>query len=111
MKMGGRIADKVCVVTGAGSGIGRATAIRLAEEGGRVLCADIDFASATETARLAGTIGGVASALLNIERYDLGLDYFRRYPDMVRAIMPENVMTAVRKFLDPERLAIAIAGP
>jgi hypothetical protein len=30
---------------------------------------------------------------------------------MVRAIMPENVMTAVRKFLDPERLAIAIAGP
>jgi dihydroanticapsin dehydrogenase len=60
--MGGRIADKVCVVTGAGSGIGRATAIRLAEEGGRVLCADIDFASATETARLAGTIGGVASA-------------------------------------------------
>jgi zinc protease len=54
---------------------------------------------------------GVASALLNIERYDLGLDYFRRYPDMVRAIMPENVMTAVRKFLDPERLAIAIAGP
>ena len=62
MKMGGRIADKVCVVTGAGSGIGRATAIRLAEEGGRVLCADIDFASSTETARLAGTIGGVASA-------------------------------------------------
>jgi zinc protease len=54
---------------------------------------------------------GVASALLNIERYDLGLDYFRRYPDMVRAITPENVMTAVRKFLDPERLAIAIAGP
>jgi zinc protease len=54
---------------------------------------------------------GVASALLNIERYDLGLDYFRRYPDMVRTITPEQVLRAVRKYLDPERLAIAIAGP
>jgi zinc protease len=54
---------------------------------------------------------GVASGLLNIERYDLGLDYFRRYPDMVRAVTPEQVLTAVRKHLDPERLAIAIAGP
>jgi len=54
---------------------------------------------------------GVANALLNMERYDLGLDYFRRYPDMVRAVTPEQVLTAVRKYLDPERLAIAIAGP
>lgn len=54
---------------------------------------------------------GVASALLNIERYELGLDYFRRYPEMVRAVTPEQVLTAARKYLDPERLAIAIAGP
>src|ERR687886_459167 len=37
----GRIEGKACIVTGAGSGIGRATAIRLAEEGGRVLCVDL----------------------------------------------------------------------
>ena len=54
---------------------------------------------------------GVASALLNIERYDLGLDYYRRYPDMVRSVTPGQVLAAVRKYLDPERLAIAIAGP
>ena len=54
---------------------------------------------------------GVASSLLNIERYVLGLDYFRRYPDMVRAVTPEQVLAAVRKYLDPDRLAIAIAGP
>ncbi len=54
---------------------------------------------------------GVANALLNIERYDLGLDYYRCYPDMVRAVTPEEVLTAVRKYLDPDRLAIAIAGP
>ena len=54
---------------------------------------------------------GVVNALLNIERFDLGLDYYRRYPELVRAVTPEEVLTAVRKHLDPERLAIAIAGP
>jgi zinc protease len=54
---------------------------------------------------------GVANALLNIERYDLGLDYYRRYPDLVRAVTTQDVLTAVRKYLDPDRLAVAIAGP
>ena len=54
---------------------------------------------------------GVTNALLNIERYDLGLDYYRRYPDLVRLVTPEEVLAAVRKHLDPDRLAIAIAGP
>jgi zinc protease len=54
--------------------------------------------------------GGVASALLNMERYDLGLDYYRRYPDLVRAVTPQDVLSAARKYLDPDRLAIAIAG-
>ena len=53
---------------------------------------------------------GVVSALLNIERYDLGLDYYRRYPDLVRAVTPEQVLAAARKYLHPDRLAIAIAG-
>ena len=48
--MSGRITGKVCVVTGAGSGIGRATAQRLAAEGGLVLCADVNAASAAATA-------------------------------------------------------------
>jgi dihydroanticapsin dehydrogenase len=37
----GRLAGKRCIVTGAGSGIGRATAARFAAEGGRVLCVDV----------------------------------------------------------------------
>jgi len=58
--MGDRLAGKVCIVTGAGSGIGRATAIRFAEEGARVTCVDINLAAAEETAR---GIGSVAFAV------------------------------------------------
>ena len=54
---------------------------------------------------------GVVNALLNIERYDLGLDYYRRYPDLVRAVTPEAILAATRKYLDPAHLAIAISGP
>jgi zinc protease len=54
---------------------------------------------------------GVAGALLNIERYDLGLDYYQRYPDLVRAVTPEAVLETARKYLDPGRLAVATAGP
>jgi zinc protease len=54
---------------------------------------------------------GVAGALINVERYDLGLDYYRNYPDMVRAVTPEMVLEAARRYLDPDRLGIAVAGP
>ena len=48
--MGNRIAGKVCVVTGAGSGIGRASALRLAEEGGLVLWVTVSGSDAEERA-------------------------------------------------------------
>src|SRR5262249_40668888 len=44
-----RFADKVCIVTGAGQGIGRATAKRLGEEGGKIVLADRVDAGATMT--------------------------------------------------------------
>ncbi|MBI3738975.1 MAG: insulinase family protein [Chloroflexi bacterium] len=55
--------------------------------------------------------GGVANALLNVERYDLGLDYYRRYPDLVNAVKPSQVLEVARKYIDPDRLAVATAGP
>ena len=44
-----RLKDKVCVVTGAGQGIGRATARRLGQEGGKIVVADRVDASAAQT--------------------------------------------------------------
>ncbi|MGC4960961.1 SDR family NAD(P)-dependent oxidoreductase [Gordonia sp. DT101] len=56
--------DARAVVTGAGSGIGRAFAVELARRGGRVLCADIDIDRATETVRLIDQAGrGQAAAI------------------------------------------------
>lgn len=55
--------------------------------------------------------GGVANALLNIERHQLGLDYYRRYHLLVNEVTPENVLNTARKFIDVNRLAVAVAGP
>jgi NAD(P)-dependent dehydrogenase (short-subunit alcohol dehydrogenase family) len=44
-----RLAQKVCVVTGAGQGVGRATARRLGQEGGKIVIADRIDAGATRT--------------------------------------------------------------
>jgi glucose 1-dehydrogenase len=46
-----RFASKVCVVTGAGSGIGKAVALQLAREGGKVLIVDMDEEHGQRTAR------------------------------------------------------------
>lgn len=54
---------------------------------------------------------GIASALLSLERYQLGLDYYRRYPDLVRSVTAEQILQAASHYLDPDRLAIAVAGP
>ncbi|MGF7238948.1 MAG: SDR family NAD(P)-dependent oxidoreductase [Frankia sp.] len=51
---------KSAVITGAGSGVGRASALRFAGEGALVVCADIRLAWAKETARQVEAAGGVA---------------------------------------------------
>lgn len=49
-----RLAGKIAFITGAGTGIGRATAIAMAREGARVVVAEINAAAGEETAHLAG---------------------------------------------------------
>lgn len=75
---------KTAVITGAGSGVGRASALRFAEEGARVVCADIQFDWAKETVRQIEAAGGVAAA----ERCDVSQE-----PDVA-----DTIAAAVEQF-------------
>jgi dihydroanticapsin dehydrogenase len=78
MTAGDRLSGKVSIVTGAGSGIGRATALRFAEEGARVTCVDIQAEAVTDTAK---EIGEEAVAI----QADVAV------PDQVQAYTGETV--------------------
>ncbi|MBS4214388.1 glucose 1-dehydrogenase [Neobacillus rhizophilus] len=55
-----RLKDKVAIITGGGGGIGRATAIRFAQEGARLVIADYSEKAGAETVQLVNEIGGEA---------------------------------------------------
>lgn len=57
--------DRVCVITGGGRGIGQATAILFAKEGGKVLISDIDKAPLDETVSLIKSFGGNAVGIVS----------------------------------------------
>lgn len=48
----GRVDGKIALVTGAGSGLGRASAIHLAQEGAKVIASDLNAETPAETAEL-----------------------------------------------------------
>lgn len=53
---------------------------------------------------------GVANAILNLERFSLGLDYYQRYPERIEAITIEQVLQTAQRYIDPEKLIIVSAG-
>jgi NAD(P)-dependent dehydrogenase (short-subunit alcohol dehydrogenase family) len=58
-----RLNEKVSIITGAGSGMGRVAALRFAAEGSSVVVADMQKASAEETVRQIRATGGEATAI------------------------------------------------
>ena len=59
----GRLNGKIAIITGAASGIGQATARRIAAEGARAVVADVDAAGAKEVAAAITAAGGEAIAV------------------------------------------------
>jgi NAD(P)-dependent dehydrogenase (short-subunit alcohol dehydrogenase family) len=61
--MGDRLRGKIAFITGAGAGMGREAAVLFAEEGGRIVVADIDQAAAAETVKKVEAAGGQGLAV------------------------------------------------
>ncbi|MDP2965310.1 MAG: pitrilysin family protein [Pelolinea sp.] len=53
---------------------------------------------------------GIANAILTIERFNLGLDYYQHYTEIIRAITPQLILETAQNYLHPEKLVIASAG-
>ena len=57
------------------------------------------------------TNAAIASFLLNVETFGLGLDYDERLPGLIGAVTKDAVDAAARRLLDPLKATIGVAGP
>jgi len=75
-KASNAFSGKVAVITGAGSGIGRALAVNLAERGAKLALSDVDVNGLAETVRQAQALGAeVESQFLDVAQRETVLDY------------------------------------
>ncbi|NUN51452.1 MAG: insulinase family protein, partial [Planctomycetaceae bacterium] len=56
------------------------------------------------------TTDGLAAALVEMQRFGLGFDWAERFPSMVDAVTREDVLRAARRVLQPDRMAVVVAG-
>ena len=57
------------------------------------------------------TNSGIAQFLVTCEFFALGLDYDARMPSLLAAVTADHVRDLARRYLDPERASLVIAGP
>lgn len=77
-----KLTNKVALVTGGGSGLGRAIAIELANYGAKVVVTDINLANAEQTVTMINESGGTASAfqqdVSSVEANQAGVEYAQK---------------------------------
>jgi len=116
--------DKVAIVTGGGSGIGRATVLALARAGAVVIAADLEIAGAEETALLAGNEGGRAHAarvdvadpaqlgqlFADVERRHGGLDILHNNAGIITSgkAYPDSARESWSRMLDVNLRAVIV---
>jgi zinc protease len=82
----------------------------------------IDGPTAQEFADAVGNLTGslplgletgdsIARVVADIAFFNLGADYLRRYRAIIRALTPKQLTDALRRHVDPEQLAVAVARP
>jgi zinc protease len=54
---------------------------------------------------------GIASTILNMEMYGLGLDYLLTYRDRIYSLSKDDLLQAAKRYLNPDALVIGVAGP
>lgn len=50
----------------------------------------------------------LAAILTSVERFDLGLDYLERFPDLIRAVTPQDVQRVARQYVHPDRGVLVV---
>jgi zinc protease len=54
---------------------------------------------------------GLANAILTMQRFELGFDYYQKYKDRIKSITAKQILSASKRYLHPDRMVIASAGP
>ena len=57
------------------------------------------------------TLRGLSARLDEIALYDLPLDFFDRFPERLKSVTANDVLSAAQRLLQPDRLVVAAAGP
>jgi zinc protease len=56
------------------------------------------------------TSAKIAGMMTSIEIYNLGLDYPRKYPEIINAVTKDDILRVAKKYLDPEKIVIVVLG-